>query len=154
MKVPSLKDLQVFIDAVKNEPFLFFDRMTPEKLKKLCEDKSCWFMQYPSGEIFASVALWGTSSASYIELGSLWVKKEHREAGLGISCISHALGKAGKGKTVFLVSANPIVSRQAESLGFDEHVDWQESRQWVPLYRHQQKGRAPKKDARLFYKMT
>ncbi len=101
-------------------------RNSPDNLAKLHQKKLTAII-LKHNEIIAFGALWPTENENFLELGSVWVKKEFRGLGLSSLIFKKIMAKIPSNKTIFSITHNKKVIHMLNKYNWKEVLkkDWE-----------------------------
>ena len=114
-----MKKWQALADLIHAESAILADRNSADELKALYDSgRAC--VREVDGEIVAFAALFPTAHEIWLELGSMFVRKDHRGEKMSSELFSDCLRVAGRGMRVLVVTHNSRVIHLAERFGLAE----------------------------------
>jgi len=109
--------------AIQNESMILNTRTTPEDLATVYNAGLAVVLEQ-NGKIIGFVALWPVAK-KYLELGSIWIRPDHRGYGLGKQLYKQTYSLPSlTDHLVFAVTQNKVSLRAGQAAGFMIHTDW------------------------------
>lgn len=112
------------------EPHLLNTRLTPDFLARAADEDRI-VVRRERSMIIACAVLWPVPDNEWFELGTIWVEKQFRRAGLHTAVFRECIEKR-KGRSLFLITAQEGIKKMASEFRWtEEQKDWTT----VPLWK-------------------